>query len=237
MMTSTVTYAQQTEGLGIEVDTANRPTTWFEINADLRTGRMGIWSLEARSTSRSFDEHHGHIVTWRIPALDADDLNELLAEIAPHVQVLVDAYDSEWNGHNNVALTEGNAAEAAREAIHALCDEDRLESVSMEYVIRAAEALGKAVEVAVDDLMAELISAHATTSSPLTITWDGFDEDVVITHPVHGAAPEPLSGLLTSAQEGGSGDISWIRGAFAEAVASAISEFEQADEDASDNDE
>lgn len=64
---------------------------------------------------------HGHTLRWSIPALVARRANELLHEIAPLAQRVIDGYSSEWDGNNHVAhYTED--AEAAQSEIDALCE-------------------------------------------------------------------------------------------------------------------
>ena len=63
----------------------------------------------------------GHVNRWRIPALRAAAANALLAEVAPLAERMVAGYGTRWGGNNTVAsYTED--AQAADDAIRALCD-------------------------------------------------------------------------------------------------------------------
>lgn len=68
-----------------------------------------------------FAVHHGHTQRWSIPALKAAPANALLDEIAPLAARVVAGYSSTWDGNNAVAEFSADA-EAAREAIDALCE-------------------------------------------------------------------------------------------------------------------
>lgn len=71
--------------------------------------------------------HHGHVRRYTIPCLRADAANDLLDEIAPFAQRIVDGYSSRWDGSNHIAdLTEDavDAEESIRDLIVALEDVD-----------------------------------------------------------------------------------------------------------------
>lgn len=81
--------------------------------------------------------YHGHVQRWGIPALRARFANALLEEIAPLAERVVAGYDSEWNGHNNVATFDADATAAMAE-IGDLCE--RAESDAQDDGIRVWDA-------------------------------------------------------------------------------------------------
>lgn len=73
--------------------------------------------------ARPMDVYHGHTRRYPIdPATTAGALNLLLDAVAPVAQRVVDGYASEWDGNNNVAHLDGDAAEA-EDLIKRLCIE------------------------------------------------------------------------------------------------------------------
>lgn len=64
---------------------------------------------------------NGLAVRWTIPALKAVAANELLSEIKPLAERVVDGFYSEWSGSNEVGRF-NQAASDACEAIRSLCD-------------------------------------------------------------------------------------------------------------------
>ena len=66
-----------------------------------------------------FSVFHGHIRRYGIPCVIADAANELMDEILPLAQRIVDGYESRWDGNNMVAALSHDAklAEANMEKI------------------------------------------------------------------------------------------------------------------------
>jgi len=68
-----------------------------------------------------FSVYHGHDQWFSIPMLTGDAANELMSEIAPLAERVVDGYDCDWDGRNNVA-TFTDDAQAAIDEIREICD-------------------------------------------------------------------------------------------------------------------
>jgi hypothetical protein len=60
-------------------------------------------------------EYHGHVQSWKIPALRASTANALLDELAPLCERVCAGYRSAWNGSNHVAKFDADAADAIEE--------------------------------------------------------------------------------------------------------------------------
>jgi hypothetical protein len=58
---------------------------------------------------------HGHEQRWDIPCLTADAANELMDDITPLAQRVLDGYSSEWDGSNHVAHFTADAHAASEE--------------------------------------------------------------------------------------------------------------------------
>ena len=72
---------------------------------------------------------HGHVQRWGIPLLTVDRCNDLLDDIAPLAEQVIDGYESVWDGNNNVARFDDDAREAIDEIDH-LTDESRFRDES-----------------------------------------------------------------------------------------------------------
>lgn len=90
------------------------------IELDCKTGVLTACYNSEIGTTIPFSVYHGHDIRWSIPCLIADTANELLAEIAPQSQTILDGYTSEWDGHNHVAHFTTDAQEA-KDTIERLC--------------------------------------------------------------------------------------------------------------------
>lgn len=55
---------------------------------------------------------HGHVRRYSIPCLSADAANEVLDEIAPFAQRVLNGYSSRWDGNNHVADLDADAIDA-----------------------------------------------------------------------------------------------------------------------------
>lgn len=86
------------------------------IKLDCKTGRLcADWNAEI-GTSVPISVWHGHDQRWSIPALHDHVADELLEELAPLCQRIVDGYECEWDGSNHVARFTPDA-DAARDEI------------------------------------------------------------------------------------------------------------------------
>lgn len=79
------------------------------------------------------DVYHRRVLRWHVcNELTGPAVAELLAEVAPLAQRVVDGYSVEWDGNNNVGRYTEDASEAAEE-IEALCAE-AVERLALETV-------------------------------------------------------------------------------------------------------
>jgi hypothetical protein len=70
---------------------------------------------------------HGVVQSWAIPCLTAAATNQLLQDLSPLAQRVLDGGTVEWDGNNNVGVLNESAAAAAAEII------DVIESTSADY--------------------------------------------------------------------------------------------------------
>ena len=84
------------------------------------------------------DVWHNHTLRWRIPALRPEAANALLAQIEPLATQVVSGYEDCWDGHNHVGVYSKDA-EAAREAIEALCENSFADESAQLNVWEAAD--------------------------------------------------------------------------------------------------
>lgn len=91
------------------------------VQLDCRNGQLSASFNGEIGNAIPFSVYHGHDRRWGIRCLTADSANELLREIAPLAQDVLDGYSSEWDGNNNVArLTE--QSQDAENKIERICD-------------------------------------------------------------------------------------------------------------------
>jgi hypothetical protein len=92
------------------------------IHLDCRDGVLWAdYSGDVGNGTCSADERNGHIQYWGIPVLRAAAANDLMQQIAPLAQRVVDGYDTDWDGNNTVAVFSADAQDALEE-IEQLCD-------------------------------------------------------------------------------------------------------------------
>ena len=94
------------------------------VELDLRRGDLSASANTEIGNAVPMAVHHGHVQRWTIPALRANSVNALLAEIAPLAGRVVAGYTSEWDGSYHVAVLNEDATDAQSE-IEALCDATR----------------------------------------------------------------------------------------------------------------
>lgn len=92
------------------------------VSLDCETGILTASYNAEIGNSVPADVYHGHTRRYGIPLLTPTATNDLLENIAPLAQRVVDGYESVWNGNNHVARLNGDATEADEE-IERLCDE------------------------------------------------------------------------------------------------------------------
>ena len=131
---------------------------------DLRDGTFTAdWNAEIGNAVPS-EVYHGHVRRYAIPVLSAETVNNLLHDMAPLAQRVIDGYDSRWNGNNHFAhLSED--AQAADATIQGRLEDvwgaiepdlfwvdagDWLYEVRVE--IRGRLAAGDSVDVLMDEL-------------------------------------------------------------------------------------
>jgi hypothetical protein len=95
------------------------------IELDCKTGRLAAdWNAEI-GNAIPFSVHHGHDRRYSISSsMSATAINELLDELAPIAQRIIDGYDAKWDGNNNVAVLNEDAQAAETELIEAIGDEE-----------------------------------------------------------------------------------------------------------------
>lgn len=85
------------------------------IELDCKTGIMAASYNAEIGNAIPFSVYHGHDRRWGIPCLTADAANELMEEIAPLAQRVLDGYESHWDGNNHVAALTDDAQQAETE--------------------------------------------------------------------------------------------------------------------------
>lgn len=89
------------------------------IALDLPSGRLWADYNPHIGGGVEFDVVHGFERHWGIPLLTAGAANELLDQIAPLAQKMLEHWEKDWNGNNMVAVL-GDAAAEAEEQISGL---------------------------------------------------------------------------------------------------------------------
>jgi len=102
------------------------------LELDCKTGVLHATYNSEIGNAIPFSVYHGHDRRYGVPCLTAAAANELLNEIAPLAQRVLDGYAARWNGNNIVAdLTDdATAAEEAIEAAVANLSVDESNTVS-----------------------------------------------------------------------------------------------------------
>ena len=92
------------------------------VQLDCRTGDLYADVSRDIGDGCSAAEWHGHVRSWQIPCLTGEAALQLLEDIAPLAQVVLNGYDSSWDGSNYVA-NYSDTAQDARDKIEYLCRE------------------------------------------------------------------------------------------------------------------
>lgn len=94
------------------------------VELDTEDGELSVdWSA-AIGAGMSASVYHGRTLSWPLPrALTATAANELLANIAPMAQAVLDGYAIDWDGSNWVGAPTGPAAVDAIDKIGEWCTE------------------------------------------------------------------------------------------------------------------
>jgi len=79
------------------------------IALDLRDGSMWADYNGEIGNAIPFDVHHGIVRRYPIPVLVPATVNDLMEQIAPHAQAVVDHSDIVWDGNNHVAKLDDEA--------------------------------------------------------------------------------------------------------------------------------
>ena len=99
------------------------------IELDCQTGLLTATYNAEIGNAIPFSVYHGHDRRWGIPCLIADAANDLLDEISPLAQRVLDGYTSEWDGNNHVARLSDDA-QAAEDEIERLIDDLRVDETN-----------------------------------------------------------------------------------------------------------
>ncbi len=122
---------------------AERQPCYVEL--DCRTGVLSASYNGEIGSGQPMYVYNGLAVRWSIPALKAVAANELLDEIRPLAERVVDGFYSEWSKGNEVGRFNEDANDAC-ESIAALCDRVRGESVELN-VWKASDYFGPLNEI------------------------------------------------------------------------------------------
>lgn len=85
------------------------------IELDCQTGTLHASYNAEIGNAIPFSVYHGHDRRYGIPCLTADAANELMEEILPLAQRVVDGYSRHWDGNNHVARMTDDADAAEQE--------------------------------------------------------------------------------------------------------------------------
>jgi hypothetical protein len=86
------------------------------VSLDLRDGELTAdWNVETGSNAVPGTVHSGQVLRWEIPCLTTAAANQLLADLAPAAQRVLDGAEIAWDGDNTVGHLDGPAADAAGE--------------------------------------------------------------------------------------------------------------------------
>ena len=91
------------------------------LEIDCRIGGLRCRYKSEPGNAVSMAEWHGHMPKWVIPALLPTPANNLMAEVLPLAQRVLDGYESRWDGSNHVAVYDADAQDAM-DAIEAICE-------------------------------------------------------------------------------------------------------------------
>ncbi|MEU7480570.1 hypothetical protein AB0A63_31645 [Lentzea sp. NPDC042327] len=87
------------------------------LELDLRDGELSADYDGEIGNAIPMSVHHGIVRRWGIPCVTAKSANELMRDIAPLAQRVLDGATIEWDGNNNVGVLTDDAADAEEEII------------------------------------------------------------------------------------------------------------------------
>lgn len=155
------------------------------IELDCTDGRLTAdWDGEI-GNAVPIDVYQGHTRRYSIPLFGQRTINALLDEIAPLAQRVLDGYDSEWDGSNNVATLSDDALAAESEIeriiqeygdpdLHWVDAGDWLDDTSDEITRRLANG------ETVDALMEELDGDGTSEDCPVLIGLRNYLESLEV---------------------------------------------------------
>lgn len=86
------------------------------VSLDLRDGELTAdWNVETGSNAVPESVYSGQVRRWGIPCLTTAAANQLLEDLAPAAQRVLDGAEIAWDGDNMVGHLDGPAADAADE--------------------------------------------------------------------------------------------------------------------------
>jgi hypothetical protein len=130
----------------------------------------------------SMDVHHSRALQWTIPLLKTGAVNELLEEIEPLAQIVLEGYSAQWDGRNYCGTYTPDAGEAILE-IASLCEQDNpgefsgeeLEELSVQEYMALIDTNG--IKAGMTDAELEKWVADNTPDSDAMVIWDGSIEE------------------------------------------------------------
>lgn len=108
---------------------------------DCRDGELWADSDGETGGGMPMAVYHNLISRWTIPCLKEHAANALLEEIAPIAARVIEGFEVEWNGHNNVGRY-SEASVAACEEIAALCENAGADADDLYQVHDASDFFG-----------------------------------------------------------------------------------------------
>lgn len=99
------------------------------IELDLRDGELSADYDAEIGNAVPMSVWHGIVRRWGIPCVTAESANQLMRDIAPLAQRVLDGATIEWDGNNNVGVLTVDA-QAAEEELSSLLDHDDLTHIA-----------------------------------------------------------------------------------------------------------
>lgn len=145
-------YPQQTQAQPVEVE------------LDCETGKLGIGVNGEIGNGVPFEVYHRRTLRWGTLPLKTEVANEMLEDLAPLAQKILDGYSTSWDGHNYV----GEYTAEAQAAIEELGEQIDLVDHVEENQIRVWDANDWFAEQGWKSVAAELGVTPATTDEELS---------------------------------------------------------------------
>lgn len=99
------------------------------LELDLRDGELTADYNPEIGNSVPSTVWHGIVRRWGIPCITATAANQLMHDLAPLAQRILDGASVEWDGNNNVGRLTDDAAQAEQELVDFLAEATDLEQV------------------------------------------------------------------------------------------------------------